>query len=216
MLNLNVERWGPAAKGTTRQLIILCHGVGANGQDVIDLAREWGPHLPDATFVAPDAPEPFGGSPCYRQWWDIGDRDPTRVAAGAEAARVPLDAFIDAELARFTLQPDACALVGFSQGAMVALYTGLRRTSAPAAIVAYSGALIAPDQLGTAYNHTPVLLVHGEADEVVLPCRSREAEQALRAGGIPVEIHLIPGVGHWIDAVGMAAGAAMLRRHLQV
>ncbi len=112
--------------------MVLCHGVGADGHDLIDLAPHWAPDLPDTAFAAPDAPEPFDGAPFGRQWWAIGDRDPARMAAGAAAARPRLDAFIDAELARLALPPDAYALVGFSQGAMMVLFAGLRRSVAAA------------------------------------------------------------------------------------
>ncbi len=120
---------------------------------------------------------------------------------------------MDAELARFGLPADAYALMGFSQGAMTALYTGLRRAVAPRAILAYSGALLAPGLLAEERtNAAPVLLVHGEADSVVPAQRSREAEAALRAEGVPVESLFEPGLDHGIDPAGLAAGAAFLQR----
>ena len=147
MVELQATRWGPASGTAARQLVVICHGVGANGQDLIDLAPHWGHALPDAVFAAPDAPEPYDGAPFGRQWWAIGDRDPARMTAGAAAARPLLDAFIDGELTRLGLPADAYALMGFSQGAMMVLYAGLRRSTAPKTIMAYSGALIAPEQL---------------------------------------------------------------------
>ena len=212
MAELQAVRWGPAAGGAARQLVVLCHGVGADGRDLIGLAPHLGGGLPGTAFAAPDAPEPYDDAPSGRQWWSIGNRDPARMAAGAAAARPLLDAFIDAELARLGLPATAYAMAGFSQGAMMVLYAGLRRAAAPKAILAYSGALIAPDDLAQRANDAPVLLVHGEADTVVPPIRSRDAERALRAAGVPVQAVFTPGLGHGIDEAGLAKGVAALRR----
>ncbi len=211
MMGLRANRKGPASGGTARQLIVLCHGVGADGHDLIELAPHWGRTFPDAAFAAPDAPEPYDSGPSGRQWWAIGDRNPAHMADGAAKALPLLDAFIDAELAGLRLPADAYALMGFSQGAMMVLYAGLRRATPPRAILAYSGALVAPEQLVARRNDAPVLLVHGEADQVVPAFRSRDAAAALRAAGVPVETLFIPELGHGIDPVGLGAGAAALR-----
>jgi phospholipase/carboxylesterase len=135
------------------------------------------------------------------------------VEAGVRRAATFLNPFLDAELTRLGLPPGAYALMGFSQGAMTALFTGLRRATAPRAILAFSGALIAPDSLPAELTHRPpVLLVHGEADEVVPVERSREAEAALRAAGVPVEATYVPRLGHGIDDTGLAIGALALQR----
>ncbi len=210
MADLQAARWGPAAGGAARQLVVLCHGVGANGQDLIGLAPQCGAALPHAAFAAPDGPEPYDGAP-GRQWWSLRDRNPARMAAGAAQARLALDGFIDAELARLGLPADRYALVGFSQGAMMALYAGLRRAVAPRAILAYSGALVAPEQLAARANSAPVLLVHGESDGVVPASLSRNAAAALRAAGVPVQALFRPGLGHGIDPVGIGAGVAALK-----
>jgi len=203
--------WGPAA-GPAKGLVVLCHGV-ADGRDLIGLAPHWGSALPQLAFTAPDAPEPYAQAPMGRQWYDLADRTPARMEAGAARARPLLDAFVDAELARLGLPPDAYALMGFSQGAMMALYAGLRRAVAPRAILAFSGALLAPGRLAEQRtNAAPVLLVHGEADDVVPAARSRDAEQALRAEGVSVESVFRPGLGHSIDDAGLAVGAAFLQR----
>ena len=210
-MELQANRWGPASGGVARGLVVICHGVGANGQDLIDLAPHWGATLPDAAFAAPDAPEPYDDGPPGRQWWAIGDRNPARMTNGAERARPLLDAFIDAELARLALPADAYALMGFSQGAMMVLYAGLRRATPPRAILAYSGALIAPDALAERRNSAPVLLVHGDSDQVVPAFRSRDAEAALRRANVPVKSLFIPGLAHGIDPAGLQEGAAALR-----
>ncbi|MEJ0018611.1 MAG: prolyl oligopeptidase family serine peptidase [Acetobacteraceae bacterium] len=212
MPELDGPRWGPASKASPKQLVILCHGLGADGHDLIDLAPTWSHALPDALFVSVDAPFPHD-SGFGRQWWSVADRTPAVMEAGARRAAGFLDAFIDAELARLGLPADAYALMGFSQGAMTVLFTGPRRRAAPRAILAFSGALIAPDRLAAELaNHAPVLLVHGEADDVVPAQRSRDAEAALRAAGVPVEAVYVPRLGHGIDDTGLAMGALALQR----
>ena len=213
MAELDGPRWGPASKGAPKQLVVLCHGLGSDGHDLIDLAPTWANALPDAIFAAPDAPDRCDLGPTGRQWWSVADRSPPVVEAGVRRAATFLNPFLDAELTRLGLPPGAYALMGFSQGAMTALFTGLRRTTAPRAVLAFSGALIAPDSLPAELTHRPpVLLVHGEADEVVPVERSREAEAALRAAGVPVEATYVPRLGHGIDDTGLAMGALALQR----
>ena len=212
MAELDGPRWGPASKSTPRQLVVLCHGLGADGHDLIDLAPTWSHALPDAMFVSVDAPFPHE-SGFGRQWWSVADRSPPVMEEGVRRAAGYLDAFIDAELTRLALRSDAYALMGFSQGAMTVLFTGLRRAAAPRAILAFSGALLAPERLPAELaNRAPVLLVHGQADEVVPVQRSQEAEAALRAAGVPVEAAYVPRLGHGIDDTGLAMGALTLQR----
>lgn len=212
MVQLSGPRFGPLSKGPAQQLVVVLHGLGADGQDLIELAPHWAKALPDAAFVAPDAPDPCDMGPYGRQWFSLQDRQPARMAAGARAARGALDAFLDAELARLSLPGSALALAGFSQGCMMALYTGLRRAVPPAAILGYSGALVAPERLAAEMTgRPPVLLVHGEADDVVPAAASRAAESALRAAGVPVEALYRPGLAHSIDIVGIEAGARALK-----
>ena len=213
MAALDGPRWGPAAGGVAKQLVVLCHGIGADGFDLIDLAPTWARALPVAAFVAPHAPFPCDMGPTGRQWWSVADRTPSVMEAGARGANTFLAPFLDQELARLGLPADAYAMMGFSQGAMIALFSGLRRKVAPRAILAFSGALLAPDSLATELTHRPaVLLVHGEADEVVPVSRSRDAEAVLRTLGVPVEASYVPGLGHGIDATGLALGALTLQR----
>ncbi len=209
---LDAIHWGPASKAAPKQLVVLCHGFGADAYDLIDLAPSWGHALPDAVFASVQAPEehPMGFG---RQWWAIGDREPARMEAGVRAAAAKLDAFIDAELARVNLLLDAYALMGFSQGAMTVLFTGLRRVNPPRAILAFSGALLAPHTLAAEIaNRAPVLLAHGEADGQVPVSRSRDAEALLAGLGVPVETAYSPHLGHGIDDAGIAMGALALQR----
>lgn len=214
MAGLDALRWGPASKGTPRQLVVLCHGLGADSHDLIDLAHAWASACPDAVFASVDAPF-IHDSGMGRQWWSVADRTPSVMEAGARTAMPYLDDFIASETERVGVT--AYAVVGFSQGAMISLFTGLRRKAAPRAILAYSGALLAPETLGPELaNRAPVLLVHGEADEAVPVSRSRDAEAALRAAGVPVDAHYIPGLGHGIDDTGLSLGALALQRGFAV
>ncbi|MGG5811108.1 alpha/beta hydrolase [Falsiroseomonas sp. CW058] len=207
--------WGPAAGGAPRKLVLLLHGLGADGFDLIDLAPGWGRAVPEALFLAPHAPEPCDLAPHGRQWFSLADRTPARVLAGVRVAADALGARIDAELARHGLRDGDMALMGFSQGAMTALFTALRRRATPACVLAFSGALPGAELPAAEVTaRPPVLLVHGEADEVVPPARGREAESALRAMGVEVEAAYRPGLGHGIDEVGVSLGALTLQRHL--
>ena len=208
---LEALHWGPASKGTPKQLVVLCHGLGADAHDLLDLAPAWAEAAPDALFASVNAPDThysgFG-----RQWWAVSDRRPEVMEGGVRRARAHLDAFLDAELARLGLPPGAYALMGFSQGAMTVLFTGPRRAVAPRAILGFSGALIAPGTLAAEIRNTaPVLLVHGEADGQVPVQRSRDAETVLKAAGVPVTSLYVPTLGHGIDDEGLAMGAAALR-----
>ncbi len=217
MEDLDGPRFGPASRSTPRQLVVLCHGLGADGHDLIDIAPTWAAALPDAAFAAPDAPFACDMGPTGRQWFSVADRAPALLEAGARRAGPLLDRFIDSELARLSLPVTAYALMGFSQGAMMALFAGLRRRTAPRAILAFSGALIAPERLAAEHtNSAPVLLVHGEGDEVVPVTRSRDAAATLRAAGIAVEETYVPNLGHGIDDAGLTAGALFLQRAFAV
>jgi phospholipase/carboxylesterase len=217
MAGLDGPRLPPRSGEPARQLVVLLHGVGADGADLIGLAPVLAEALPDASFAAPDAPFPCDMAPFGRQWFSLQDRSPARLAAGVRAVAPALLAFLEEELARLSLPASALALAGFSQGAMTALHTGLRLAEPPAAILAYSGALLeSPESLAaevaTARKPPPVLLVHGESDGVVPVGASRMAEAALRGAGVPVEALYIPGLDHGIDQTGLAAGVATLRR----
>jgi phospholipase/carboxylesterase len=200
----------PARGGAPESLVVLVHGYGADGSDLLGLAEAWGRALPGAAFVAPDAPEPCEMAPWGRQWFGLADMDPARLAEGVAGAVPPLSAFVATQAASHGLAPGRVAWMGFSQGAMLALAAGLSADPPPACILAYSGALLA----GLGVARPPVLLVHGEADLVVPVAASRSAASALRAAGVPVEAVFPPALGHGIDEAGTAAGAAFLRRHL--
>lgn len=196
---------------------MLLHGVGADGQDLIDLAPALSHAAPDAVFIAPDAPEPYDAAPFGRQWFSLADRTPSALQAGGARAAPALEAVMDAELTRLGLARDAVALAGFSQGAMMALYVGLRRLPPVRGVIAISGALLAtPDATADCVAHPPVLLVHGQADEVVPFSRGLEAESVLLAMRVPVQTVWRPGLGHGIDDAGLSAAALFLQRALEM
>jgi len=200
--------------GTARQLIVLVHGYGADGSDLIELGRSWQQALPDAAFAAPHAPHPAPGTPGH-QWFAIGNLSPQDVEPGASAAAPALEAFIEAELKATGVAPDRLALVGFSQGSMMALYTGLRRKTAPAAILAYSGLLAGRiPQPAAGGSYPPVFLSHGDSDTVVPPQLLFVAVGALQQVGATLDWHLARNIGHGIDPESLELGGQFLRTHL--
>ena len=215
MPHLTGPSYGPAAGGPARQLVVLLHGVGADGHDLIELAPVLARDLPGARFIAPDAPEPCDLAPYGRQWFSLQDRRTGALEAGARRAAPVLDAFLDAELARHRLEDGALALVGFSQGTMMALFQGLRRPRAPAAILGFSGALIGAASLPAEIRcRPPVMLIHGDADEVVPVAALFDALAGLQRAEIPVQWIVRPGLPHSIDPDGIAAGGRFLRAML--
>jgi phospholipase/carboxylesterase len=204
--------------GNARQLIVFLHGYGADGNDLIDIGRAWQEMLPDAAFVSPHAPRPCGQSPMGREWFPLTFRDPNERWTGVNEDAPGLNAFLDAELKRHKLPPSALALVGFSQGTMMSLHVGLRRAVAPAAIVGYSGMLVVPEDIepeqfmAQIVAKPPVLLVHGDQDELIPVQALLHASQSLAAMDIPVQWHVSPGVGHGIDQEGLRHGGAFLRK----
>ncbi len=203
-------RLSPASGGPARSLVILAHGYGSNGEDLIALARHWARALPDTAFVAPDAPEICPGAPDGYQWWPVWDMD---RRLGARRAAPVLDAFIDAELARHGLAEDRLALVGFSQGTMISLQVAPRRARALAGVVGYSGMLVEGDE-DEILTRPPILLVHGDADPVLPVAAFHRAEATLKRLGFSVTGHLRPGLGHSLDLEGLRLGEAFLARVL--
>ena len=211
MAVLSGPRLAPRLPGPPRQLVVLLHGVGADGNDLIDLAPALARSLPHAAFVAPDAPEPCDMAPFGRQWFSLRDRGPAALLSGVQACAPVLDAFLDAELASSGLGPRQLALVGFSQGTMLALYLALRRAPALAAVLGYSGALLGAERLPAEIAaKPPVFLVHGDADEVVPVAALDAAVQGLQAAGVPVQWSVRPRLPHAIDPESLAHGAAFL------
>jgi phospholipase/carboxylesterase len=217
MADLDGPRLAPRT-GAAKQLVVFLHGYGADGNDLIDIGRAWQQLLPDAAFVSPHAPHPCGQAPMGREWFPLTFRDPNERWTGVNIAAPVLNAFVDAELKRNSLPDSALALVGFSQGTMMALHVALRRPMAPAAIVGYSGMLVVPEDIdpdkfaGEIRSRPSVLLVHGDQDQLIPVQALMHAAQGLAALDIPVEWHISPGVGHGIDQEGLRQGGEFLAR----
>jgi phospholipase/carboxylesterase len=200
----------PPVRGPATHLVVLVHGYGADGQDLIGLAQHWQGLLPTVAFAAPNAPARIPGGPGY-QWFPISRIDPHEMQKGVEAAGPVLDAYLDAELARLNLPPERLALVGFSQGTMLSLHVGLRRKVRPAAIVGFSGMLPGPPSPSeSGAEFPPILLTHGDSDTVIPPQAMFLAAGQLGLAGAAVQWHLAPGMGHGIDPDGLAMAGQFL------
>lgn len=208
--HIDGPRLEPASGGRAQYLVVLVHGYGADGKDLIALGHHWQDMMPDAAFVAPNGPERCDGNPMGYQWFPIARLDPDEIGRGVEAAAPVLDAFLDAELARHGLDGSRLALVGFSQGTMMALHVGLRRTPGPRCILGYSGALAMPERLAEAVAKPPVMLIHGDQDDMLPVAAMHAASGALAEAGFAVRWHVARGVGHGIDPEGLALGGRFI------
>ncbi len=219
---LNGPRLAPRSRGQARQLVIFLHGYGADGNDLIELGRAWQSLLPDAAFVSPHAPERCTQSPTGRQWFSLTFREANERWIGVNRAAPALEHFIDEELKRHNLGPAALALVGFSQGTMMALHVGLRRAAPPAAIVGYSGLFVLPDGAepdavaAEIKTRPPVLLIHGDRDDLIPAQALFLSAQYLAALGLAPEWHMSVGLGHGIDNEGLRHGGEFLVRRFGV
>jgi phospholipase/carboxylesterase len=216
---LNSER-REAASGKGTSLVVFLHGYGANAQDLLGLADPLAPHMPDTVFVAPDAPEQCAGSPMGYQWFPIPWIDGSSEedsAAGMERAVGDLNAYLDTVMQQEGISADKTILFGFSQGTMMALYVAPRRSEAVAGVVGFSGRLMSPELLeDEAVVKPPVLLVHGDQDDVVPPASLPEAADALTAAGFEVYAHVMKGTAHGIAPDGLSVAAAFMREKLGI
>jgi phospholipase/carboxylesterase len=214
---LNAERIVPHS-GKTRSLVVFLHGYGADGADLIDIGRMWQSLLPDTAFVSPHAPQLCPHTARGRQWFPLTFRNPRERWDGVNAAHPILADFLAQELQDQGLDADKLALVGFSQGCMMSLHTGLRLPASPASILGYSGMVVAPNKEEGAdvplANAPPVLLIHG-ADDEVIPAEALPMSVALlRAQGLNPEHYLSPNLGHGIDTEGLQRGGLFLQKTL--
>lgn len=207
-----------ALSGQAKSLVVFVHGYGANGADLLDLGDALAPHLPDTAFVAPDAADRVPGAPGGYQWFPIPRFDGSSAevaAAGLARSAADLSGFIDQRLGYEGLGPAAVALVGFSQGAMMALEVAPRRGVAMAAVVAISGRLLEPERLqAETLVRPPVLVMHGDQDAVVAFAEMGLAADALVAAGFETFGHVMKGTGHGIAQDGLATALAFLKQHL--
>ena len=205
----------PASGQPPRQVVLLLHGVGADGNDLIGLAPFFQQVLPEAAFLSPHAPQPFDMAPFGHQWFSLGDFSPESRLRGTRAAAPILDHYIDHLLAIFGLKEENMALIGFFQGTMMALYVELRRARPLAGVIGYSGMLVGSEFLAAEVrSRPPVLLVHGEADGIVPVQSLDQAKTALVRNKVPVRAHARPGLAHGIDEEGIRLGQEFLKEIL--
>lgn len=201
----------PVSGKAPDRLIIFLHGLGANGQDLIGLAPVLGPVFPDAQFLSPDAPFPCDMAPMGLQWFSFQEQGEDALWTGVLRAAPTLDAYLDAQMARFDLPPERVALVGFSQGTMMSLHVAPRRKKPVAGVLGFSGMLIGADHLpAEAQSHPPIHLIHGDSDPVVPVQMTENASEALKRAGFDVGVTICPGLPHSIDETGLRAGAVFL------
>jgi phospholipase/carboxylesterase len=212
MRSIDGPRLAPRAGGAPKKLVIFVHGYGANGQDLINIGAQWAAEMPEAQFIAPDAPDPVPGAPGGFQWFPISNLDPHRIEQGAREARPVLDKFIDQELARYRLTEKDLVLVGFSQGTMLSLETALRRERPVAGVLGYSGALPGGARLKEEMAcKPPVFLIHGDQDQVLPIGFMFDALVNLAEAGHGAQWHVSRGVPHGIGPDGLELGARFVR-----
>ncbi|AFX98958.1 phospholipase/Carboxylesterase family protein [Candidatus Endolissoclinum faulkneri L2] len=209
-------RLEPSSGKKAEALVVMLHGLGADGNDLIEVARIWAPQMASVAFVAPHAPFPCDMTPSGRQWFDfMHDGDYTNMHASMRSTAEMLNEFLNTELDRLSITANKLALVGFSQGTMIALYAALRRLPPIAGIVGYSGALIVEDIPEDPITSKPqVLLIHGTLDNIVPFSAMEAAQSCLISAGIAVTSISRPGLGHSIDEDGLKSGGAFLSKVL--
>jgi phospholipase/carboxylesterase len=215
MGKLNAARRG-APRGQAKRAVVFVHGYGADGSDLLSLADPLAPHLPDCAFYAPDAPQPCAGNPFGRQWFGIPRFDgstPAQAKAGLDSAAHDLNGCIGQILVDEGLADKDLILLGFSQGAMMSLHVAPRRAAALAGVVAISGKLIEPNALPREVKVKPeVLLIHGDADDVVPFAEMQAASAGLIAAGFAPQTHVMRHMGHGISQDGLQVALAFMAR----
>jgi phospholipase/carboxylesterase len=203
----------PASGNAPKSVVVLLHGYGANGENLIDLAHEWGRFLPDTEFIAPNAPNRSEVNPLGYQWFGLADFSPLNMRAGLDSVRTVVRDFLMRILGERNLTPRNLCLVGFSQGTMLSLdlmflLPGLK------GIIGYSGAFYPPVAETLSAPLPEVLLVHGDSDTVVPYAAMGEAARQLALFGIHPTMHTCPALGHSINREGLIMGSDFLKHHL--
>jgi phospholipase/carboxylesterase len=218
-MTLKEYRIAPLASDSPESVVIFLHGLGDSGSGgLLDIGRMWQRALPKTEFLCPDAPFVFDMAPPDfggRQWFSLQEFTQKSIEDGVKIAAPILNDYIESIPSSRRLPPNRIALVGFSQGTMMALHVALRRKEAVAAIVGYSGRLVfGKDLLSEKLSSPPVLLIHGTADAVIPFAAMAEAEQGLKAAHIDVRSLACPQLGHSIDEAGLTAGVSFLQKYL--
>jgi phospholipase/carboxylesterase len=212
MIKLNDYKQAPKSGDKPKQIIVLLHGYGSNGQDLISLTPYWAPAVPDAMFVSPDAPFPCEAG-MGQQWFSLMEYTSEKLLEGAQLAAPILDAYLDDLLMEYDLEAQNLVLAGFSQGTMMSLYNGTRRKNQIAGVLGYSGALIGAENLSKG-TKPPIHIIHGENDSVVPVSSYHDAVKSLTQNGFSVSGHTTPMLGHSIDEEGIESGKKFLSKIL--
>lgn len=218
MTSLEGPRAAPKS-GKTKSLVILLHGYGADGNDLFGLSGPLSDHMPDTVFRSPNAPERSAMNPMGYQWFPIPWLDGSSEAdmqAGFQRSAELLDAFLDEAMAEEGVTPDKTVVVGFSQGTMMSLYVAPRRDQQVACVVGFSGRLVDENLAEEAKVKPPVLLVHGDMDEMINVSEMSIAETALRVAGFDVRTHISRGTGHGIAPDGLTLALQFMMHHLGI
>ncbi|MBS0271474.1 MAG: prepilin peptidase [Proteobacteria bacterium] len=202
----------PFSGSQPKSIVVLIHGYGADGDDLLALGKSWASLLPDTLFIAPHGPSVCEMNSSGNQWFGLKDWDSARILKEIQTLTPSFNRYLDALLKTYNLSPDRLALVGFSQGAMLALHIAIHRPQC-AGVVAYSGAFL-NDPKELKVGRPPILLIHGTEDQVLQASFSQMAAEHLKALHIPVTLSLLPELEHGIDGRGLGMGGAFLKEHL--
>lgn len=215
-LSIQEHKYWAKPEEAPKSLVIMLHGLGADGKDLIGLAHYFAQELPDTAFVAPDAPFPCDMAPMGHQWFSLQDRSPEAMLRGASHARAVVDAYIDAKMKEYNLPASKIVLLGFSQGTMMSLFVAPRREEQLAGVLGYSGALLGAELLESdVKSKPPIHLIHGTDDDVVPFAVMEPAAKILASQGFKVDVTPCEGTGHGIDETGVEEGKKFLLNHLK-
>ena len=205
----------PLSKNNPRQIIVLCHGYGGDGKDISILASNWQRFLPDAIFLCPNAPEICTVNPRGYQWFDLENEKEEIILEKSLIAEEKLSKFLDQALDNFRLEPFNLALVGFSQGCMISIQTGLKKSEQINCLIGYSGKVINKKHLSENINSKPkIFLMHGSQDTIVSPTYLLEAKEYLKKQGINAKIKMFKNCEHKIPVEGSSFGLGFLKKNL--
>ena len=212
---LDVTSISPLSKGKPKQAIILCHGYGGDGQDVSSLAINWQRFLPDAIFLCPNAPEICSVNPQGYQWFDLTSENEEAILEKSLVAEKKLNIFLDQVCEKLQLEYKSLALVGFSQGAMLAVQVGIKKIKKINCLIGYSGKIINKKHLSNHINSKPkIFLMHGENDTIVPATHLLEAKEYLKSNGIGVKTKIFKNCEHKISVEGSSLGLEFLKKNL--